>query len=134
MAGCAVNLTARQKLKLAQIQRINQRLFRAYLLKEQLRQIYRVDPAQATSLLDAWLKWAWRCRLAPFVKLAKTIRDRRAGIEAAIQNGLSNARVEQINTQIRLITRRGFGYHSQQAVIALAMLSLGGLCPPLPRR
>jgi transposase len=128
------NLTPRQQRKLAQIQQTNQRLFRAYLLKEQLRQIYRVDPDEATGILDAWLKWAQRCRLAPFVKLARTIRDQRAGIEAAFRNGLSNARVEQINTQIRLITRRGFGYHSQQAVIALAMLSLGGLCPPLPER
>jgi transposase len=47
---------------------------------------------------------------------------------------LSNARVEQVNTRIRLITRRGFGYHSPHAVIALAMLTLGGLCPPLPGR
>ena len=128
------NLTPRQQLKLAHIQQINQRLYRAYLLKEQLRQIYQVDPDEAIGVLDAWLKWARRCRLAPFVKLARTIRDQRAGIEAAFRNGLSNARVEQINTQIRLITRRGFGYHSQQAVIALAMLSLGGLCPPLPGR
>lgn len=36
--------------------------------------------------------------------------------------------------QIRLITRRGFGYNSPEAVIALAMLCLGGLCPPLPGR
>ena len=128
------NLTARQQLKLAQIQQINQRLYRAYLLKEQLRQIYRVDPDEAIGVLTAWLKWAWRCRLAPFVKLARTIRDQRPRIEAAIRNGLSNARVEQVNTQIRLITRRGFGYHSQEAVIALAMLRLGDLCPPLPRR
>jgi len=128
------NLTPRQQTKLAHIQQINQRLYRAYLLKEQLRQIYRVDPDEAIGVLDAWLKWAWRCRLRPFVKLARTIRDQRAGIEAAFKNGLSNARVEQINTQIRLITRRGFGYHSQQAVIALAMLSLAGLCPPLPGR
>ena len=128
------NLTARQQLKLARIQQINQRLYRAYLLNEQLRQIYRVDPGEASGVLDAWLKWAWRCRLQPFVKLARTIRDQRPGIEAALRNRLSNARVEQINTQIRLITRRGFGYHSQEAVIALAMLSLGGLCPPLPGR
>jgi transposase len=127
-------LTERQQLKLARIQQVNQRLYRAYLLKEQLRQIYRVDASEAIAVLDAWLKWAWRCRLKPFVKLARTIRDQRAGIEAALRHGLSNARVEQINTQIRLITRRGFGYHSQQAVIALAMLSLGGLCPPLPGR
>jgi transposase len=128
------NLTPRQQLKLAHIQQINQRLFRAYLLKEHLRQIYRVDPGDAAGVLNAWLKWAWRCRLAPFVKLARTIRDQRAGIEAALRNQLSNARTEQINTQIRLITRRGFGYHSQEAVIALAMLSLGGLCPSLPGR
>lgn len=130
----AENLTDRQQLKLARIQKINQRLYRGYLLSQQLRQIYRVDPDDAIALLDAWLKWAWRCRLQPFVKLARTIRDQRAGIEAAIRHGLSNARVEQINTQIRLITRRGFGYHSQEAVIALAMLRLGGLCPPLPDR
>jgi transposase len=128
------NLTPRQQLKLARIQKINLRLYRAYLLKEQLRQIYRVDPDEATGVLDAWLTWAWRCRLAPFVKLARTIRDQRAGIEAALRHGLSNARVEQINTQIRLITRRGFGYHSPEAVIALAMLSLGNLCPSLPGR
>jgi transposase len=128
------HLTPRQQLKLADIQHVNQRLYRAYLLKEQLRLIYRVDAQQATAVLDAWLKWAWRCRLQPFVKLARTIRDQRAGIQAALRNRLSNARTEQINTQIRLITRRGFGYHSPDAVIALAMLSLGGLCPPLPGR
>jgi transposase len=67
------------------------------------------------------------------VKLAKTITDQKTGILAAINNGLSNARVEAINTQIRLITRRAFGFHTPEALIALAMLSLGGLCPPLPR-
>jgi len=46
----------------------------------------------------------------------------------------SNARVEAINTQIRLITRRAYGFHSPAALIALAMLTLGGLCPPLPGR
>ena len=39
-----------------------------------------------------------------------------------------------VNTQIRLITRRAFGFHSPQALIALAMLSLADLCPPLPGR
>jgi hypothetical protein len=66
--------------------------------------------------------------------LARTITEQRAGIEAAITHGLSNARVEAINTQIRLITRRAFGFHSPQARIALAMLSLADLCPPLPGR
>lgn len=127
------NLTDRQKLKLADVQKTNQRLYRAYLLKEQLRQIYRVPAAHAIGLLEHWLGWARRCRLAPFVKLARTITRQRPGIVAAIENGLSNARVEAINTQIRMLTRRAFGFHSPKALIALAMLSLAGLCPPLPR-
>lgn len=126
------NLTDRQQAKLSDIERTNRRLYRAYLLKEQLRQIYRLPARQATALLDAWLRWARRCRLKPFVKLARTISDQRAGILAAIQYGLSNARVEAINTQIRLITRRAFGFHSANALIALAMLSLADLCPSLP--
>jgi transposase len=123
------NLTARQQLKLAEIQTTNQRLYRAYLLKEQLRQIYRLPADAAIKLLDGWLKWARRCRLTPFV----TITEQRSGIVAAIQHGLSNARVEAINTQIRLITRRAFGFHSPDALIALTMLSFADLCPPLPR-
>jgi transposase len=128
------NLTERQQLKLARVQQFNQRLYRAYLLSQQLREIYRVPFDQAIALLDAWLQWARRCRLTPFVKLARTITDQRPGIEAAIRNGLSNARVEQVNTQLRLITRRAFGFHSPHAAIALAMLALGELCPSLPGR
>jgi transposase len=67
------------------------------------------------------------------VKLARTITEQRDGILASIQHGLSNARIEQINTQIRLIARRAFGFHSPQALIALAMLKLADLCPPLPQ-
>jgi len=130
----AGNLTDRQKLKLSSIQQINKRLYRAYLLSQQLREIYRVPAEDALVLLEAWLKWARRSRLEPFRKLARRITEQRERVEAAFTNRLSNARVEQINTQIRLIIRRGFGYHSPDAVIALAMLSLGGLCPPLPGR
>ena len=127
------NLTDRQAAKLATIQQTNARLYRAYLLKEQLRQIYRLPAAAAERLLDRWLAWARRCRLPSFVKLAKTITGQRDGILAAIRHGLSNARIEQVNTQIRLIARRAFGFHSPQALIALAMLKLADLCPPLPR-
>ena len=42
------NLTDRQQAKLSSIQKTNARLYRAYLLKEQLRQIYRL-PAEARS-------------------------------------------------------------------------------------
>jgi transposase len=128
------NLTGRQAAKLKQIQQTNKPLYRAYLLKEQLRQIYQVPADHATAILDSWLQWARRSRLASFVRLAKTITAHRAGILAAINNDLSNARIEQMNTQIRLITRRAYGFHSPNALIALAKLNLSGLCPELPDR
>ena len=84
------NLTGRQRAKLSTIQHTNRRLYRAYLLKKQLRQIYRLPAYSAVELLDAWIAWARRCRLPSFVKLAKTITAQRAGIVAAIEHGLSN--------------------------------------------
>jgi transposase len=85
-------------------------------------------------LLEAWLRWARRCRIPAFVELARKITRHRPGIQAALTEQLSNARVESINTKIRLLTRVAFGFRSPDALIALAMLNLGGLCPPLPGR
>ena len=127
-------LTGRQTAKLAQIQQTNKRLYRAYLLKEQLRELFRLPAADAIALLDRWIAWARRCRLAPFVRLAKTLTEHWTGVAASLLHGLSNARTEAANTRIRLIARLAFGFHSPDALIALARLTLGGHCPPLPGR
>ena len=55
-------------------------------------------------------------------------------IVATLTHRLTNARMEAANTTIRLITRRAYGFHAAQALIGLALLTLGGLCPPLPGR
>ena len=129
------NLTSRQQLKLATIQKTNRRLYRASLLQEQLRAAFHADtPDEAITILDAWLRWASRSKLARFVKLARTIRAHRAGIEATLRLGLTNARIEAVNTTLRLIVRRADGFHSAPALIALAMLTCGGLRPSLPGR
>jgi transposase len=125
-------LSGRQRQKLAFVKELNSPIYTAYLLKEQLRQIYELPAGKGLALLDAWLKWARRCQLAPFIKLAARITAQRYKIEGALIHGLSNARVEQMNTQIRLIMRRAYGFRSTDAVIALSMLSLGGLRPPRP--
>jgi len=46
----------------------------------------------------------------------------------------SNGLIESTNTKIRLITRIAFGFKSPDALIALALLSLGGHRPALPGR
>ncbi len=39
-----------------------------------------------------------------------------------------------MNTKIRLLQRVAFGYRDPEALIAMAMLDLGGCCPDLPGR
>ena len=128
------DLTRRQTAKLADIARINKPLYRAYLLKEQLREVFRLPFRAAVALLDHWLAWARRSRLPPFVRLARSIRDHHATIATTLRFGLSNARVEAVNTRIRLLTRIAFGFHSATPLIGMVLLALGGLCPPLPGR
>lgn len=127
-------LTDTQRATLAFIQQTNKPLYRAYLLKEQLREIVGVKGSDGKLLLAAWLRWATRSRLTPFVKLAATIRRHLDTIHNMLDTGLSNARIEANNTHLRVLTRQGYGYHSAEALIAMAMLKRGGLCPPLPDR
>jgi len=61
------DLTGRQRAKLARIARVNDRLYRAYLLKEELRLVFTLKGVRATVLLEAWLAWARRCRIPAFV-------------------------------------------------------------------
>lgn len=95
---------------------------------------FKLPLKKATEALEKWLSWARRCRIPAFVKLAKTIAKHRPSILAAIEHGLSNGRIESVNTKIRLITRIAFGFKSPEALIALAMLNLGGHKPTLPGR
>lgn len=128
------NLTENQQVKLAWIAATDPRLYRAYLLKEALRTVLRMPYHAAISALDRWVSWARRCRIPAFVTLQKSIVKHRTRILAAIQHRLSNGLIESTNTKIRLITRVAYGFHSPHALIALAMLTLGGHRPTLPGR
>ncbi len=109
-------------------------VWRAYQLKEALRAIFAPDlrHSDVSALLDRWCTWAQRCRIPEYITLARTIRAHRDGILAAVRLGLSNGRVEGMNNRVRLITRRGFGFHSASAVAALVMLSCGPITLTLP--
>jgi transposase len=129
------DLSPAQHVTLANIERDNQKLYRAYLLKEELRAVFQESDADlAKRTLDDWLRWASRSRLPPFVKLARSVRAHRVAIDDVIEHRLSNARLEAAATKLRLLTRLAFGFHSHKPLVALAMLRLGGLCPPLPAR
>ncbi|WP_190814226.1 ISL3 family transposase [Saccharopolyspora pogona] len=128
------DLTENQQAKLAWIATTDRRLYRAYLLKEGLRYVFTAKGEQGKQALDRWTSWARRCQIPVFVELAKKITKHRAPIDAALEHGLSQGLIESTNTKIRLLTRIAFGFRSPQALIALAMLALGGHRPTLPGR
>lgn len=128
------NLTARQRAKLEWIATADPRLYRAYRLKEALRLIFQMPPNAAAVELEAWISWARRCRIPAFVDLARKIATYRDRILTAITHQLSNGLIEGVNTRIRLLTRIAFGFHKPDALIALAMLTLGRHRPTLPGR
>jgi transposase len=128
------NQSIHQLATLAEVQAENRRLYRAFLLREELRLLYHLpDRDLAPGHLDAWLAWASRSRLRPFVRLARTLREHRDGILTAIRLGLSNGRLEGLNSKIRLISHRAFGFDSATPLIALVHLCCGAIKLELPR-
>jgi transposase len=128
------NLSPGQRNKLAWVQRVNKPLYQAYLIKEHLRLIFQLPFDDAIDLLIEWLQWAFDSPLEPITRLACRIADHLDELLNTLRHNLSNARVEGLNTRIRLIARRAFGFHSAEALIALAMLALGAFQPCLPGR
>jgi transposase len=126
--------TAKQLLKLAEVVTTNKAMYRAFLLYGELRYIYQLPYHEAVERLEAWLAWASRSRLKPFVKLARTIRQHKQGVLAAIQLGLSNGRLEATNSKVRLISHHAYGFHSANALIAMIYLCCARIQIALPHR
>ena len=126
--------TIDQLALLAEVQHANKPLYRAFLLKEELRAALpaRATPRSRPRTSTPGSPGPPARRLEPFVKLARTIRRHRDGILAAIRLGLTNGRLEGLNSRIRLISHRSFGFHSAAPLIALIYLCCTGIIIPLP--
>ena len=126
------NLTMGQRETIWSLEAANRRTFRAFQLKEELRDIFTLPLIQARRALDDWLAYASRSKLAPFVRLARTIRTYRASIEATIEWRLTNGIAESNNASIGRIRTNARGFHDPHAFITMVMLDRTGLTPNLP--
>lgn len=130
------NLSRGEQQKLSDVQANNRPLYRAYLLKESLANALEQRlPYMAELELKAWLSWASRSRLAPFVKVARAIRKRLDGVVAYVRHRLTNGLVEGLNNRMRMVARRAYGFHSAESLIAMMLLCCGGITlrPDLPQ-
>ncbi len=126
------NLTGKQKGVIRSLDGSNRRLLRAWQLKEELREIFKLPLLVAQRALDDWLHYASRSKLPPFVKLARTIRYYRMSIEATIEWGLTNGIAESNNAAIARIRSNARGFHDPEAFITMIMLDRAGIAPDLP--
>jgi transposase len=126
------NLTSTQKGTIRDLERANKRAFRAWQLKEELRDIMAMPLPAARRALDEWLGYASRSRLVPFVKLARTVRHYRASIDATIEWKLTNGISESNNAAIGRIRSAARGFHDPESFITMIMLDRAGIAPRLP--
>jgi transposase len=126
------NLTTGQRTALAQIAADNKPLYKGYLIKEQLREAFRVKGGDGKALLAGLISWAHRARIPEFAKLANTLTRFRDLIWNTFDHGPSNGRAEALNAQLNAPITRARGFRSAAALIAMADFVYGGLCPDSP--
>ena len=126
------NLSPAQKGVIRDLEKANKRAFRAWQLKEELRDVMQMAPAKAKQALDDWLYFASRSRLEPFVKLARTIRHYRESIEATNEWGFTNGIAESNNAAIGRIRSPARGFRDPDSFITIIMLARSGIAPSLP--
>jgi transposase len=128
------NLTKNQPAAMELLIRSDPRLYRAYLLKESLRSVFKYSHDAAEAELNRWLSWAQRCRIKEFVELGKKIKRHKAAILTTIKVGLTNARIEAVNNKIKVTIRMGYGFRNIDNLIAIVRLKCSGQIVSLPGR
>ena len=129
------HLTENQRAKVAMIAENNNRLYRAYRMKEMLRLLLKIkDVEEAAAELKRWLWWASHSRIPAFKKLYQKIKRHKGHILNAIRLGMSNARIEATNNKIKLIIRKAYGFRNIQNMLDMVYLVCSDLRIPLPNR
>ena len=129
------NLTENQRNRVAMIAENNNRLYRAYRMKETLRLILKIkDTDEAEAALKRWLWWASHSRIDAFKELYLKIKRHMDHILNTIRLGMSNARIEATNNKIKLIVRKAYGFRNIQNMLDMVYLVCSDLRVPLPNR
>ena len=125
-------LNGNQRTALASIAADNNQLYKGYLIKEQLREAFKVKGEDGKKLLRGMIAWAHRCRMPEFIKLARTLSKHRDLIYHTLDGGPSNGRAEALNAQVNALITRARGFRSAAALMAMTDFVHGGICPNSP--
>jgi transposase len=103
----------RRRRDLDVLLRLNRRLQKAYVLKEQFDTVWTaVDEIQMGALLIVWRRMLRWQRLRPLDRFWQMIVNHLAGVLAWARHRLTNAALESNNARVRAISQRGRGYRN----------------------
>jgi Glycosyl hydrolase family 12/Transposase len=111
---------------------VNKPPYKGYLIKEQIREAFKVKDEQGKSLMRDVSAWAHRCRIPEFTRLARTLFRYKDSIHNTLGGGPSNGWDGALNAQVNALTARARGFRSAAALMAMTDFVHGGLCPDSP--
>jgi transposase len=125
------NLTEYQSVRLSDLEQLNLKINRAYLLKEVFRKFWSYTyRACAEKYLNRWFWWATHSRLKPFRDFAWMLRRHQEDILNYFKVRIDNGAVEALNNKAKAISHRAFGYRTAETFELALYHGLGKL--PVP--
>lgn len=125
------NLTDKQQLRLTELEQLNLKINRAYLLKEAFREFWSyIRPEEARRYLDKWFWWATHSRLQPLRDFAWMLRRHQKDLLNYFNMPISNGTVEGLNNKAKVISHKAYGFRTAKNYIRNLYHCMGGL--PLP--
>jgi transposase len=104
-----------QEVRLDELLAANQSLMTVYVLKEDLKQLWRYrHSGQAKRLWEGWYARAMESGIAPLIQFAKRLKPYLKGILAHCRHPLHTSVLEGINNRIKVIKRMAYGYRDQE--------------------
>ena len=126
------NLTEHQAMRLGELEQINLKINRAYLLKELFRYFWDYRRAGwAKKYLKKWFWWATHSRLAPMREFAWMLRRHEEDILNYFRMPIDNGTVEGLNNKAKLVIHKAYGFRTAKNYIRNLYHCLGDL--PLPQ-
>ncbi len=120
--------TRKQRRALKSLRNVALKTARAWAIKEMAAQLWHyVSRSWAEKGWKRLLKWMFRSRLKPMVKVARTIRRHLWGIINAIVLRVSNSKAESMNSRIQKIKARSHGFRNRERFRNAIYFHLGGL-------
>jgi len=120
------NLDEKKREELNALMAKNERLYQAYLLKEQILDIFdEQNEENASKRLDGWFENVAKADFKQFDKVVKTLKSYYFGIKNYFKYHLTNAASEGFNNKINVIKRRAYGFHDLEYLKLKILQSCG---------